>query len=137
MDGVDIWVQNGLGHAVVPAGRPGLADDFLNFQARAQRNQLVRRLGNRLGQEGYRGFFEVDVLVDLDSDEVYLGELNPRISGASAITNVTAGAYADVPLFLFHLLEFMGVEFFLLAKGKRGPGESLIESSTATCVALP
>ena len=36
----------------------------------------------------------------------YLGELNPRISGASAITNVTAGAYADVPLFAFHLLEF-------------------------------
>ena len=53
------------------------------------------------------------MLVDLDSDEVYLGELNPRISGASAITNVTAGAYADVPLFLFHLLEFMGVEFEL------------------------
>jgi hypothetical protein len=24
------------------------------------------------------------------------------------MTNVTAGAYADVPLFLFHLLEFMG-----------------------------
>ena len=39
------------------------------------------------------------MLVDIDTDEVYLGELNPRISGASAITNVTAGAYADVPLF--------------------------------------
>ena len=67
--------------------------------------------GRPAGQEGYRGFFEVDVLVDVDTDEVYLGELNPRISGASAITNVTAGAYADVPLFLFHLLEYMGVEF--------------------------
>ncbi len=44
---------------------------------------------------------------------MYLGELNPRISGASAITNVTAGAYADVPLFLFHLLEFMDVDFDL------------------------
>jgi len=53
------------------------------------------------------------VLVDIDTDEVYLGELNPRISGASAITNVTAGAYADVPLFLFHLLEFMDVDFDL------------------------
>ena len=63
------------------------------------------------GQEGYRGFFEVDVLVDLDSDRVYLGELNPRISGASSITNVTAGAYADIPLFLFHLLEFMDVDY--------------------------
>jgi hypothetical protein len=80
---------------------------------RAAATELVRNLGDRLGKEGYRGFFEVDVLVDVDADEVYLGELNPRISGASAITNVTAGAYADVPLFLFHLLEFMGVEYAL------------------------
>ena len=87
--------------------------EVLTGEKRAKATQLVRRLGNRLGGEGYRGFFEVDVLVDLDSDEVYLGELNPRISGASAITNVTAGAYADVPLFLFHLLEFMGVDFEL------------------------
>ena len=50
------------------------------------------------------------MLVDTDADEVYLGELNPRISGASAITNVTAGAYADVPLFAFHLLEFMDID---------------------------
>ncbi len=70
----------------------------------------VRRLGDRLAQEGYKGFFEVDVLVDLDTDSVYLGELNPRISGASSMTNVTAGAYADVPLFLFHLLEWMDVD---------------------------
>ena len=73
----------------------------------------MRRLGDRLAEEGYRGFFEVDVLVDTDTGEVYLGELNPRISGASSITNVTAGAYADVPLFLFHILEYMNVDFDL------------------------
>lgn len=71
----------------------------------------VRRLGDRLAKEGYKGFLEIDVLVDLGTDEVYLGELNPRISGASSMTNVTAGAYADVPLFLFHLLEFMDVDY--------------------------
>lgn len=78
---------------------------------RAKAATMIRRLGDRLGAEGYRGFFEVDVLVDTDADEVYLGELNPRISGASAITNVTAGAYADMPLFAFHLLEFMDIDF--------------------------
>ena len=82
-------------------------------KAGASANQLVRRLGDRLAGEGYRGFFEVDVLVDTDTDEVYLGELNPRISGASSITNVTAGAYADMPLFLFHMLEYMDVDYDL------------------------
>lgn len=87
--------------------------DVLTDKQRLLATDLVQRMGTRLSQEGYRGFFEVDVLVDVDTDEVYLGELNPRISGASAITNVTAGAYADVPLFLFHLLEYMDVEFEL------------------------
>jgi len=85
--------------------------DAISGQRRVKANQLVRRLGDRLAGEGYRGFFEVDVLLDTDADEVYLGELNPRISGASAITNVTAGAYSDIPLFLFHLLEYMDVEY--------------------------
>ena len=87
--------------------------EVLTGESRRIATQLVRRLGNRLAKEGYRGFFEVDVLVDTDTGEVYLGELNPRISGASSITNVTAGAYADVPLFLFHILEYMNVDFDL------------------------
>lgn len=87
--------------------------EVLTGESRSTATQLVRRLGDRLAKEGYRGFFEVDVLVDTDTGEVYLGELNPRISGASSITNVTAGAYADVPLFLFHILEYMNVDFDL------------------------
>jgi hypothetical protein len=87
--------------------------EVLSAENRRTATQLVRRLGDRLANEGYRGFFEVDVLVDTDTGDVYLGELNPRISGASAITNVTAGAYADVPLFLFHILEYMNVDFDL------------------------
>ncbi|MCA0378355.1 MAG: ATP-grasp domain-containing protein [Actinobacteria bacterium] len=88
---------------------PAVLDDSSRHAA----VELVRKLGDRLGAEGYRGFFEVDVLLDTDTGDVYLGELNPRVSGASAITNVTAGAYADVPLFAFHLLEYSGIDFDL------------------------
>jgi hypothetical protein len=49
--------------------------------------------------------------VDLDGGELYLGELNPRLSGISSMTNVSASAYADMPLFLFHLLEYMDVDY--------------------------
>jgi biotin carboxylase len=68
-------------------------------------------MGQRLRQEGYRGYFELDFLADETSGEIYLGELNPRVTGASSITNVTAVAYGDMPLFLFHLLEFMDVDY--------------------------
>jgi hypothetical protein len=104
------------GHAQLTPYRGGwcgneMFPEVLTEDLRRRAGDLVGRLGDRLGTEGYRGFFEVDVLVDTDTDEVYLGELNPRISGASAITNVTAGAYADVPLFAFHLLEYFDVPF--------------------------
>jgi biotin carboxylase len=85
--------------------------EALSESDRAVAISHVRKLGDRVAREGYKGFFEVDVLVDIDTGSVYLGELNPRISGASSMTNVTAGAYADVPLFLFHLLEYMDVDY--------------------------
>ncbi len=71
------------------------------------------KFGEALREEGYRGYFELDFLIDQDDGELYLGELNPRVTGASSITNHAAFAHADVPLFLFHLLEFSDVDFEL------------------------
>ena len=67
--------------------------------------------GNQLLKEGYKGYFELDFLIDQDNGEVYLGELNPRVSGASSITNHALFAYADVPLFIFHLLEWLNIDY--------------------------
>ncbi|WP_290648717.1 biotin carboxylase [Aquisalimonas sp.] len=69
--------------------------------------------GEALREEGYRGYFELDFLIDMDTNEVYLGELNPRVTGASSLTNVAAFAHSDIPLFLFHLLEFSDADFDL------------------------
>ncbi len=69
------------------------------------------KYGEALREEGYRGYFELDFLIDNESGEVYLGELNPRVTGASSLTNVAAFAHSDVPLFLFHLLEFSDQDF--------------------------
>ncbi len=69
--------------------------------------------GEELRRLGYRGYFEIDYLLDRDSGGLYLGEVNPRITGASSMTNLAAFAHADAPLFLFHLLEWSDVEFEL------------------------
>ena len=55
----------------------------------------------------------MDFLLDTDDGSVYLGEINPRISGASPLTNLITSTYGGVPLFLFHLLEFTDVDWEL------------------------
>jgi biotin carboxylase len=85
--------------------------EVLTQQHRKQAREYMQAMGERLAREGYRGYFEIDFLADVDSGEMYLGELNPRVTGASSITNVTAISYGDMPLFLFHLLEFMDVDY--------------------------
>ncbi len=80
-------------------------------EIRDKARRYTRDFGEALREEGYRGYFELDFLIDLDNGELYLGELNPRVTGASSMTNHAAFAHADAPLFLFHLLEFSGVDF--------------------------
>lgn len=72
---------------------------------------MVKAMGDKLYETGYRGAFCFDYLVDTDDGEVYLGEINPRISGASPLTNLVTSKYGGAPLMLFHLLEFMDVDF--------------------------
>lgn len=74
---------------------------------RQKARKYTRLFGDQLREEGYKGYFELDFLIDQDNNEVYLGELNPRITGASSITNHAVFALADMPLFMFHLLEWM------------------------------
>lgn len=80
---------------------------------RSRARAMTVAFGDELRKMGYRGYFELDYLRDLDTGELYFGEVNPRLTGASAMTNLAAFAHADAPLFLFHLLEFSGVDFEL------------------------
>ena len=94
------------------AGNEIFAESFTP-ELRQRARDLTFKFGEQLRQEGYRGYFELDFLIDKDTNEMWLGELNPRVTGASSMTNHAAFAHADAPLFLFHLLEFCGVDFEL------------------------
>lgn len=80
-------------------------------KVREKARDYTFKFGEQLRKEGYRGYFELDFLIDTKTKDIYLGEVNPRITGASSMTNHAAFAHADAPLFLFHLLEFSGVKF--------------------------
>ncbi len=83
---------------------------------RKKAREYTRLFGNQLREEGYKGYFELDFLIDQDNGEIYLGELNPRVTGASSITNHAVFALADAPLYLFHILEWMNVDYKLSIK---------------------
>lgn len=87
--------------------------DAFTRSIRQKARKYTRQFGDQLREEGYKGYFELDFLIDQDNNEIYLGELNPRITGASSITNHAVFALADIPLFLFHLLEWMDQPYTL------------------------
>ncbi len=98
------------------AGNEIFADSFTP-ELREKARDLTFKFGEQLSKEGDRGYFELDFLIYKDTGDMWLGELNPRVTGASSMTNHAAFAHADAPLFLFHLLEFSGMEFDLDVAG--------------------
>ncbi|NOQ73490.1 MAG: biotin carboxylase [Crocinitomix sp.] len=87
--------------------------DAFTPSIRKKAAKYTQLFGNQLREEGYKGYFELDFLIDQDNGEIYLGELNPRVTGASSITNHAVFALADAPLFMFHILEWMDVDYKL------------------------
>lgn len=100
---------------------PGLISE----QTRQRAVSLVQRFSDRLAEEGYRGTLGIDLLVDTDSGEVYLGELNPRITGSASHSNLqglsttpatgreATDAQTTLPMFAYHVLEYSGADFEL------------------------
>ena len=93
-----------------------LFPDAFSESVKKQAAEMTERLGDALYKANYRGYFEVDYLIDLDTNDVYLGELNARITGISAMTNMSNFCKNTVPLFLFHLLEYSDVDLNLSPK---------------------
>jgi biotin carboxylase len=84
---------------------------IFNAKIRRELRNMAANLGDRLYKEGYKGVFCMDFLLDTDDGTPYLGEVNPRISGASPLTNLITAHYGGVPLFLFHMLEYLDVDY--------------------------
>lgn len=90
-----------------------LAAGAVSREQESQARSYTLKLGEQLGQLGYRGCFDVDYLIDQDSGALYLGELNPRISGATPLTSLSCAAAGQLPLVLYHLLEYSDADFDL------------------------
>ena len=93
------WCGNDMSPSILPEGVPDKV------------REMTRKFGDRLYAEGYKGVFCLDFLLDTDTNEVYLGELNPRLSGATPPSFLITSTYGGCPSFLFHLLEYLDVDY--------------------------
>jgi biotin carboxylase len=84
---------------------------LLTPDVRQHAQHATLALGEQLRPAGYRGCFGLDFLLDQDTGRLYLGEMNPRITGATPMTNQAMLEADSVPLLLFHLLEWFGARY--------------------------
>src|SRR5439155_2992652 len=87
------------------------APEILRSDLRRRAQQATVALGRQLRRLGYRGYFGLDYLLDQDTGDLYLGELNPRITGATPLTSQVSLDAGGVPLLLYHLLEWFPVDY--------------------------
>lgn len=68
--------------------------------------KIAMQVGEQLASEGYKGIFGVDYLID-QSSQVYLLEVNPRITGVTPLLTALFED-GDIPFYLLHILELAG-----------------------------
>ena len=101
---------------VIVSGLPRSGTSMMMKMLEAGGMAIMTDAGRDADIDNPKGYFELDFLIDIETDEVWLGELNPRVAGTSALTTIGAFAFADMPLFLFHLLEYCGQDTLAMVR---------------------
>ncbi len=71
---------------------------------------IAKLIGEKIVSMGYRGIFGIDFLID-DMGEVFVLEVNPRITGATPLLTAFYSSGALVPFYLLHILEIMKQDY--------------------------
>jgi hypothetical protein len=88
-----------------------LAWDAFTPEVRRQAQRAALAMGAVLRRQGYRGCFGLDFLLEEGSDVLYLGELNPRLTGVTPLTSQAALDRGLAPLVLYHLAEWLRIDW--------------------------
>lgn len=72
--------------------------------------RMARRIGEALREDGYRGIFGVDFLLDA-AGRLFVIEVNPRITGVTPLLSSLYKGEQGVPFYLLHILALGGYEY--------------------------
>jgi predicted ATP-grasp superfamily ATP-dependent carboligase len=79
----------------------------------AQRKAMERvatTVGKKIVEMGYKGIFGIDFLTD-DNGDVFVLEVNPRITGATPLLTAMYSGELFTPFYLLHILEIMKQDY--------------------------
>ncbi|KKS80143.1 MAG: ATP-grasp domain protein, partial [Candidatus Beckwithbacteria bacterium GW2011_GWA2_43_10] len=79
-------------------------------EAQAGAEKLCQQWGDYLYQQGYKGVFGLDIIVD-KNNRVFPIECNARYTGAFPMYTMMQLNNKEMPLDVWHLLEWLGVDY--------------------------
>ena len=78
--------------------------DKVNQQA----NQIAQKIGEHFAALGYKGIFGLDMLLDKETEKLYVVECNPRLLGSFPCLPMVQVVNGEPSILGFHVLEFLG-----------------------------
>lgn len=82
---------------------------FINQDQIDQIRKISRIIGNMMNGNGFRGFFGIDFLIEKRSGQIYVSEINARLTASSAFFTLLEIGTESIPLMAYHLADFIGV----------------------------
>lgn len=80
-------------------------------EVQKQANNFAERIGKYLANLGYKGIFGLDMLLDAETEKLYIVECNPRLLGSFPCLPMVQITNGEPPLLGFHVLEFLRANY--------------------------
>ncbi len=72
--------------------------------------KIAHIIGEKLQQQGYRGIFGIDFLIDKNDSRLLPIEINPRVTGMTPMLTMMY-RQGDIPFYLLHILELLNIDY--------------------------
>jgi hypothetical protein len=90
-----------------------LTPNTFSESIRTAAQDYALRMGQQLQQVGYKGYFEIDFLIDKELKVLYLGEINLRFCGFTSMLAYALISQQELPPLLYHLAEWLDISYNL------------------------
>lgn len=82
---------------------------FISKDQEGKIEEITGIIGKIMHNDGYRGYFGLDFIIEKNSGKVFLSENNARFTASSAFFTKLEQGLESIPLLFYHLAEFLKV----------------------------